>query len=205
MTDSSANLKLARMRAGLTGKDLADRLGMLPNTYRQIESGRRKLKFELAVQVAEILRCDLNELLSNGEGLVPAETPSDMPALTSFLPVFGKSAIASNEVEFVDTGNKIPRPDIVASSSEAYALHVFNDRAGPRFEVGDLVILDPSVPVVRDQWCVIAIKSVTKTVAEIHRVKEVDVENNLVHLSDDGQLSLKACASIDVVVAIHPR
>lgn len=59
------------MRAGLNGRQLADRLGLRPNTYRQIESGRRQLKFEMAVQISEILGCDLSELIGNHGDLEP--------------------------------------------------------------------------------------------------------------------------------------
>ena len=188
------------MRAGLNGRQLADRLGLRPNTYRQIESGRRQLKFEMAVQISEILGCDLSELIGNHGDLVAAEKPSKQ---TQYLSVYGKSTILnSDEVAFLDTGTVIPKPDGV--SETAYAVRVYNAKAGPRFEVGDLLICDPTLPMKPNQWAVIGIKRGDRTIAEIHRVKEIDSESQLILLANDKQLKLKICSSIDVIVAIHP-
>ena len=197
---TSENLRRARMRAGLNGKELADKLGMLPGTYRQVESGRRQLQFELAVKISEILRCDLSELTGNGsEELGRAESVTEA---TKTLPVFGKSTlISSQEVEFVNSGTSVPRPEIVATSGEAYAFRVFNDLAGPRFEVGDTLICDPSIPIKPTMWAVVAIKKGDKILAEIHRIMEYDIDGDRVLIERDSPLSLSACASIDAIVA----
>ena len=178
---TSENLRRARMRAGLNGKELADKLGMLPGTYRQVESGRRQLQFELAVKISEILRCDLSELTGNGsEELGRAESVTEA---TKTLPVFGKSTlISSQEVEFVNSGTSVPRPEIVATSGEA-------------------LICDPSIPIKPTMWAVVAIKKGDKILAEIHRIMEYDIDGDRVLIERDSPLSLSACASIDAIVA----
>ena len=210
MTNNAVkNLRRARMRAGLNGRQIADLLGMHAGTYRQYESGRRHMKLELAVQVAKILECDLSELVGDySEDLVAAPSGTDDHQSDAihpqYLSVYGKSTILrTDEVEFVDTGTLVPRPDGV--SGEAYALRVYSAKAGPRFEVGDLLICDPTEPVKANQWAVIGIKRGDRILAEIHRIKEIDTESRLVVLANDRQLSLDVCSSVDAIVSIRPR
>lgn len=41
------NPRRVRMRAGLTGKEMNEKIGMRLRTYRQVESSRRRLKSDL--------------------------------------------------------------------------------------------------------------------------------------------------------------
>lgn len=173
---SSANLKRARMRAGLSGAELARRLEMERGTYGRIERGQRKLPFELARRIAEILDCSVDDLITgenvgSNEGLVRVEVPVGAEASIVDLPVFGTSELLStNTVKMVRTGNFVARPFNVIGNDQAYAMHVFNDLSAPRFEVGDIITVDPTRPAIAGQWAVISVRKDDDVLAEIWRL-----------------------------------
>jgi len=54
----------ARKKAGLTQKDLQDRLGMRSNaTVSQWESGKRMPRADILPRIADILGCTVDELV----------------------------------------------------------------------------------------------------------------------------------------------
>ena len=54
----------ARKKAGLTQKDLQDRLGMKSNaTVSQWESGKRMPRADILPRIADILGCTVDELV----------------------------------------------------------------------------------------------------------------------------------------------
>ena len=114
MTDSSANLKRARMRAGLSGSELARRRDMEPGTWRRIERGERKLPFDIARQVAEALDCEVGDLVT-GENVGREVLPVESLGVASVdLPVFGTSDLLTRSVRMVRTGNFVKRPSPTA-------------------------------------------------------------------------------------------
>jgi len=185
----------------MSGAELARALEMLPGTYRQIESGRRRLKFELASQIAIILDCTVDELIT---GEISTERVPLAPALTSLnvdLPVFGSFDL-SGEMVLVDSGNKIARHPIVADVKSAYAMHIANNDAGPRFEIGDTIIVDPTKPV-SNQWAVVGISRDDKVIAQIHKVEAIDAERSLLRLTDGNTISLENVVSVDLIVDVQ--
>ncbi len=56
------NLKYFRKRAGLTQKQLAQKLGMTYRAYQYYESGDKFPNLEKAIRLAEILHTSLDEL-----------------------------------------------------------------------------------------------------------------------------------------------
>ena len=210
--DSSANLKRARMRAGLSGAELARRLKMERGTWGRIERGQRKLPFELARRVAEILECSVDDLITGenvgGEGLMKVpETPiaiasTDAPKVD--LPVFGTSDLSTKRVKMERTGNFVQRPFIVAENDKAYAMHVFNEDAAPRYEVGDIIIVDPVRPAKPHQWVVVTIPHDDEITAEIWRF--IGVNGDTVVLSRNDQsmtLGPDSVVSVDLIVGIQ--
>ena len=60
------NLKIARIKKGLTQKGLADKLGMSPSTINKLEVGKKdikKLKFEAIDKIAKELDIPVSELI----------------------------------------------------------------------------------------------------------------------------------------------
>lgn len=62
------DLKISRIKKGLSQKQLADILGMSPSTICRIETGKIKisdLKVSTLKSISEILEIPVNELLQN--------------------------------------------------------------------------------------------------------------------------------------------
>ena len=58
-------IKQARTAAGLTQKDLAARLEIVPNTISQYENGTRKPKIETLRRIASAIGCQLSDLIGD--------------------------------------------------------------------------------------------------------------------------------------------
>ena len=57
-----------RQARGMTQKELADRLGVNQRMISDYESGKVDLSLTKAVKIADILECDLNDLLGRSAG-----------------------------------------------------------------------------------------------------------------------------------------
>lgn len=60
-------LKLMRKKAGLTQKEVADKLGITYQSYGQYERGLRNPKYESIQKIASALNCDISEVLTPDE------------------------------------------------------------------------------------------------------------------------------------------
>jgi transcriptional regulator with XRE-family HTH domain len=65
-------LRAKREQAGLTVTALAARAGMLPSKLSRLERGLLKLKVDDLLVLAEVLECDVPDLIPAGEPRVPA-------------------------------------------------------------------------------------------------------------------------------------
>lgn len=59
------NLKIARVKKGLTQRQLADLVGTSSATINRIETGKQVLKVDMLNKLANILEVPVNELLEN--------------------------------------------------------------------------------------------------------------------------------------------
>ena len=75
------------------------------------------------------------------------------------------------------TGSFIARPGNVSENDAAYAMHVFDDAAAPRYDIGDMVIVDPTRPVQARQWAVFGIQQNDDVIAQIWRLDQFQNEN----------------------------
>ena len=57
-----------RQARGMTQKELADRLGVNQSMISDYEIGKVDLSLTKAVKIADILECDLNDLLGRSAG-----------------------------------------------------------------------------------------------------------------------------------------
>lgn len=58
----NSKLKEIRMKNNYTSKDIADILGISKPFYSQIENGRRRLSYDMAVKIANIFKMKPDEL-----------------------------------------------------------------------------------------------------------------------------------------------
>lgn len=61
-------IRYIRQARGMTQKELADRLGVNQSMISDYESGKVDLSLTKAVKIADILECDLNDLLGRSAG-----------------------------------------------------------------------------------------------------------------------------------------
>ena len=59
------NLKVARIKKGLTQRNLAKLVGVSVATINRIETGKQVLKVDMLSKLAEVLEIPVNELLQN--------------------------------------------------------------------------------------------------------------------------------------------
>lgn len=57
------NLKVARVKKGLTQKELSELVGVASNTLSRIETGKQIPKVDMLLKLAEILEVSAEELL----------------------------------------------------------------------------------------------------------------------------------------------
>lgn len=55
-------LDIVRMEKGITQENMANRLNIATATYCQYENGKRTIPCDVAIQVAEILGCPVEEI-----------------------------------------------------------------------------------------------------------------------------------------------
>ncbi len=204
-------LRQARKRSGLFAAGLARKLEMSPNSYRSVENGHRELKFALAVKIAKVLGVPISDLIDASEieaagGLQEGGESAELVRTgASDLPIYGRSQLLMSDVEMVETGSFIERPSVVAQAQGAYALRVFDNRAAPRYDVGDILIVDPDRAPTPNQWCVVTLIKGENLVAEIHRVVQIDRPGRRIVIAEarpDGEdyIGLAVIKSVDVIV-----
>lgn len=59
------NLKVARIKKGLTQRNLAKLVGVSVATINRIETGKQVLKVDMLSKLAEVLEIPVNELLKS--------------------------------------------------------------------------------------------------------------------------------------------
>ena len=198
-----ADLKRARMRAGLSGVDLARALEMEPGTWRRMERGQRPMPLDIARRVAEILKCSVDDLITGenvGSSISTAPLQeSTSPATVLDLPVWGIPN--GSEVQLVPTDTTVARPASVAGNQDAYAMYVHDDLAAPRYDLGDVVIVDPIRPAKPNQWVVLGIPLKDKLLAEIWRLDRICKEAISVSRNEDTTTFARdQLASINLIV-----
>lgn len=55
-------LKRMREQQGFKQKDIANKLGIAPNSYSDKENGKRKFTVNEAIKLSEILKCDMKKI-----------------------------------------------------------------------------------------------------------------------------------------------
>ena len=73
-------IKEAREYAGLSQKDLAERIGVAPNTFHGYESGKHDPKSELLVDIARVCGVSVDFLLGITKEKAPAPSNDDAEA-----------------------------------------------------------------------------------------------------------------------------
>lgn len=74
-------LRTARKAAGLTMKELGEKVGVSESAISQYETGKREADFETLLKIGEILDCSIDYLLRGEQKKRPTPEDGDGPAL----------------------------------------------------------------------------------------------------------------------------
>lgn len=189
METSADRLRIARTRAGFkNANDASDAFGWNKHTYTSHENGNRNFKLDSAIVYADAFGVDYNWLLS-GRGDAPAArkpeaapvapkaTPQPnaqisgpVPDYDVKVPVYG-SARGGLEGHFVLNGQQLTdvlAPPALRGVKDAYAVFVAGDSMEPRYFAGEVVFVNPMIPVRRGDFVVIQVYQGEDEGAELH-------------------------------------
>ena len=131
--------KLAR-GLGVSIEELARRVDMNPHTLRRYARNESQPKPALTLKLAGVFGCDPNEILG---------FPVSENATLSRIPLYGITEdIPGSDIIDMDRAlDHIDRPSFLLSASNAYAVYVGGESMTPRFRSGEIVYVDPAVPI----------------------------------------------------------
>ena len=151
-------IRLARENAGLSVDQAAVALGVSVSALRKWEGGHLFPSRENLLETAELYAVDMVWLLTgfSAEELRIAEKIVGMRPL----PV-----LSLGQVRLIEPGSLLPEwpedtPAVIPSfpcSPQSFATEIFDHRNAPDFEVGDIVIIDPTVEPVHDDMVLAAV------------------------------------------------
>lgn len=88
MTNFNENLKIARIKSGLTSQQIADLIDVNIATYRNYESGAREPRFDTLVKLCKVLKVTSDELLGINKPIgtytEPQQTVIDAKTISAF-------------------------------------------------------------------------------------------------------------------------
>lgn len=134
-----------RRRAGITQRELADRLGITQQAVWYYENGRREIKSGMLIAMSEALGCTVSELL----GLEPSEGVV-LPHVSeiSKVPIVGRIAAGTPREAFAQSSDYCDTPSsLVEGRSGCFWLVIAGNSMNRIFPDGALVLIDPSAEV----------------------------------------------------------
>ena len=142
------NLRPLRAAAGLTQKEIAERLGVNQVEYGRMEKGRRRIGRHLAL-LSEIFTCE--------PSVITEEQNFSIPERPTALTLFALPEIDGEGVR-IDTQmtSTVPCPEILKSTAGAFAIFNHGNQMAPRLRHGDLLFCDPKAKLEHDDVCVIS-------------------------------------------------
>ena len=194
------DIKKVRMVAGFSCAELARRLGMRPATLGRIERGERGLRIQLATQIAEKCNCRLEDVVGH-QGMEIVAIDSD--DVDNQLPIVGKVVLGIG-VAMSKTGTTIPRPNIVAGVRDAYGFDMPNATMSPRYEPGEVLIVDPSRTAKPGDYVIVGTLVDGQELGSVQRLAGVDSDLGLflyyLNPQETTKKPLKEITRLDVVV-----
>jgi phage repressor protein C with HTH and peptisase S24 domain len=165
--DAARNLIVSRVaELGLSLSDLSLQVGRNHAYFQQfIKRGiPARLPEEVRSRVAEILKIDERQLKVVGVKASPPIPPLPLPnaefaggvKITTWIPVYGH-AVGGKDGEFILNGNQVTEvlaPASLSSIPGAYAVYVVGDSMEPRYFAGEVVFVNPRLPIGRGAFVV---------------------------------------------------
>lgn len=141
-------VKKMRERAGLTQKQLAEKLGTTQQSVYYYESGDRDIKASVLIELSRILGCSVSELLGIGGADVSVPDASD----GSYIDVCLYGSIAAGtpiEMHEADGTHPVPR-GVIDRYPDAFLLRVEGNSMNRVLPNGSFALIDPCDEVTAD-------------------------------------------------------
>lgn len=162
--DAARQLIVSRIaELGLSLSDLSLQVGKNHAYFQQfIKRGvPGRLPEEVRGRVAEILKIDERQLKAAGlksapQPAAPNATVAGGVKFASWIPVYGH-AVGGKDGEFILNGNQVTEvlaPASLSSVAGAYAVYVVGDSMEPRYFAGEVVFVNPRLPIGRGAFVV---------------------------------------------------
>lgn len=149
-------LKTLRRRAGLTQKQLADKVGVGRSTVAMWENGSVDCGLEMARVLAQILHVSLDDLLNGTSSLMTVDKSHDKPILR--VPVLGTipAGVPLEAIEDILDWEEVPA-DWARGGAEYFALEIHGNSMNPAYLDGDVVIFRKQPDCESGQDCAVMI------------------------------------------------
>lgn len=184
--------KLTRVM-GISLSELARRVDMEPHTLRRYARNETQPKAELALKLGTIFGCDPAEVMGFA-------TPEQLPI--SKIPLYGsaEAGIGSDITDMDRAIDHVDRPPFLLSATNAYAIYVVGESMSPRFRSGEIVYVDPAVPIRRGGDCIVQMAEDGKLTAIVKEYKNANDEHVLLQqYNPDKEIKITK----DKVISIH--
>lgn len=142
--------------AGMDPTEAARKIGRAKDYIRDFLDGRKD-----SIKAADLARLEVELSLAPGSFMLPANVigtyrPPPVFLGDSDLPVFSATEGGRGEMVIsTDPIDVVPRPWFLKSVREGYAVVVSGYSMEPRYEAGDLVVVNPRAPLVRGKDAII--------------------------------------------------
>ncbi|WP_370821270.1 LexA family protein [Acidaminococcus massiliensis] len=158
-------IKFYRKMAGLTQKELGEKIGVKHNTISSYESGKNEPEQDMLFKIAAALDISINELFP--------QTASSFSGIKGVrIPILGKvvAGIPIEAITDIDGWEEISPK--MAASGEYFALRIKGLSMEPKLHEGDIVIVKRQSDVESGDTAIILVDSEDATVKQIKKTKE---------------------------------
>ncbi len=151
-----------RKEAGLTQKELGDKIGVKHNTISSYESGTNEPEQNILFKIADALNISINDLFPKQSSATQANT-----ATSILIPVLGR-IVAGEPIdaitEIIDYEEITPR---MAQKGKHFALVVKGNSMEPTLREGDVVIVRQQPTVENGEIAIVLVNGNEATVKEV--------------------------------------
>lgn len=184
--------RLAR-NMGISIGELSRRIDMQPHTLRRYARNESQPKPDLAIKIASVFGVDPAEVL--GFAVAEANPLAKIPLYGSV-----EAGLGSDITDMDRAIDHIDRPPFLLSATNAYSVYVVGESMFPRFKSGEILYIDPALPLKRASDCIIQLADGLKLTCIVKEYVKTDETYVFVRqLNPDKEISL----SKTEVTSIH--
>lgn len=216
----SNNIKAVRKKIGMPASEVARRIGMQPHAFRRYDRNEADPKPYLAEKIAEVLDCEVSDLIDvsadlyNAEIITPPNPPAEAVGYTKppappqptrgKLPLYAYAAgdFGGEEVTSNTPFDHIDRPPFISAEADAYAVRVIGTSMEPRYFAGEIVYALRGIPPRQHDFVVVQFRRGEEMRAMVKQF--VSADNGLVRLRqynppEDTKLERAVVVSLDTI------